>query len=242
MVQNESPPLPSNFRVLKRRNGKLIRSPPIKMLVGVGEAQEEFMIHKNIITAKSSFFRSALSGRWNNFKSGTVNLEQFDPRYFSIYLHTVYTNDVALPGPLDYMVTYQELAETYVIAEEMIDWRAENLMVGKMKDLFRVETQDGMLLYPRGTVISTIYNGTSSAASQARRLVVKIWSATAGKEYVAKYGSTLPQDFLVELCCEMSAQRGVGGRTKIEGIETDDFMETDPEEKELEGKDDGDGP
>jgi hypothetical protein len=146
----------------------------------------------------------------------------------------VYTNKLEIPGPSDYMVTYQDLAETYVRAEEMIDRRAKNV--------FQVETQDGKRLYPRCTAISIIYNGTSSAASQARRLVVKIWSATAGQDYVAEYGPTLPRDFLIELCCEMSAQCGVGLRTQLEGIKTEDFMETDPEEKESEGKGDADRP
>jgi hypothetical protein len=75
MAEDESQLPISNFRVLKRRNGTLVRSPPIKLLVGAGDAQEEFMVHTNIITAKSAFFRCALSGRWNNSKSGTVTLE-----------------------------------------------------------------------------------------------------------------------------------------------------------------------
>jgi hypothetical protein len=118
MGQDESSPSTSNFRVLKRRNGKIIHYPLIKVVPG--DSQEEFQIHKNIITAKSAFFRSALSGRWTNSESRTVILEYLNPRYFDMYLNTVYTRQVEFLDPLHHQTTYQDMAEAYVIAEEMM--------------------------------------------------------------------------------------------------------------------------
>jgi hypothetical protein len=156
MGQDESSPSTPNFRVLKRRNGKLIHYPLIKVVVGTGDSQEEFQIHKNIITAKSAFFRNALSGRWTNSESRTVTLEHLNSRYFDMYLNTVYTRDVKFFDPLHHQTTYQDMAEAYVIVEEMMDYETKNMLLFAMgKILFTNHSAEGRRMYPRDPRTST---------------------------------------------------------------------------------------
>jgi hypothetical protein len=122
----------------------------------------------------------------------------------------------------------------------MIDWRAKNLVLSEMKEVLYMKIPEGRKLYPGQTTVNIIYGGTSSATDQARRFVVKVWSVTVTQTWMTSYGPNLLRDFLIELTCEMIAQRGVTRSAQYIAIDTEDFMGKDPEEKE-QGQDEDTG-
>ncbi|KAG9192654.1 hypothetical protein G6011_11388 [Alternaria panax] len=65
--------------VPKRRTDDFITSPLVKVLVGPDTGRSELYIHQSIIVPRSMFFANALSGRWNNSDTKTVDLYKAAP-------------------------------------------------------------------------------------------------------------------------------------------------------------------
>ncbi|KAF2818912.1 hypothetical protein CC86DRAFT_460839 [Ophiobolus disseminans] len=171
MASPEVPAGTDAARLLKRKNNDFNRSPLIKAIVGEGDDQEEFNLHRYIITKKSGFFKSAFSGRWGNSESKKVDLLHLDPKYFAQYLEAVYTNKI-LPDTYTYEPgVISALCHVYVIAEEMIDASTKNLALRDLKRAICCEVGN-LHWYPGKNHIATIYEATSSASNPARRFMI----------------------------------------------------------------------
>jgi hypothetical protein len=64
----------------------------ITVLVGEGEAQESFIIHKELICSRSEFFRVSMKEVWNEGKEGVIPLPKDDPQVFAFYIQTLYVS------------------------------------------------------------------------------------------------------------------------------------------------------
>ena len=77
----------------------------------VGEKEQSFIVHQDIICASSEFFRAAVSKGWQEEETKTVRLREHSPAAFKIYLEWLY---VGKDGDVD----LEALALTY--ADELI--------------------------------------------------------------------------------------------------------------------------
>jgi len=60
----------------------------------VGADRTKFVIHKDLLTSKSEFFRAALTGDWEESKSQKVHLPEDDPAAFEMFAHWLYFTEV----------------------------------------------------------------------------------------------------------------------------------------------------
>jgi hypothetical protein len=128
MTSQPQQSLPAAVRMPKRGYDSFITSPLIKVLVGPENDRSELYIHRNMITSQSIFFANALSDRWENSETKTVNLYDLDPELtaeeVTAYLETVYTKEIASQEE-ENDVSYT--CRIYVVAERMLDVQTRNL-------------------------------------------------------------------------------------------------------------------
>lgn len=74
------------------------------MIVGIGDLQETFFVHEDIICERSKFFKAACSKDWLENQDKTVKLPEQEVETFRMYVETVYTEKV------DYVALAQFLA------------------------------------------------------------------------------------------------------------------------------------
>lgn len=60
----------------------------------VGDEEQKFLVHKDIICNKSDFFRAAVTGPWKEGKTGVVRLPEVLPAVFEVYVGWLYTDQV----------------------------------------------------------------------------------------------------------------------------------------------------
>ena len=64
------------------------------MIVGAGDYQQRFIIHHELITKRSKFFRAARSETWTSDTSKPADLQHHEPKFFAHYLHCIYRDAV----------------------------------------------------------------------------------------------------------------------------------------------------
>ena len=65
----------------------------ISIIVGSGNSQREFILHKNLLCAASRFFRRALAPPFTEHQTGTVKLPEESTEYYTAVYHWLYTDD-----------------------------------------------------------------------------------------------------------------------------------------------------
>lgn len=60
-----------------------------------------FAIHRSLITIRSLFFKAALSGTWAEAKERIVRLPEDNAATFHVYVHFLYTNEIAVLADSD---------------------------------------------------------------------------------------------------------------------------------------------
>lgn len=62
----------------------------ITVLVAEGNAQKKFVIHQDLICARSDFFRNSMKDGWKESNEGVVELPEDDPQIFGLYVQSLY--------------------------------------------------------------------------------------------------------------------------------------------------------
>ncbi|KAK3695907.1 hypothetical protein LTR37_018262 [Vermiconidia calcicola] len=83
-----------NLEPTARKQTRSSYSSVITMIVG--EEQESFLVHEDIIRARSKFIESALSKPWKEKEQKTIHLEQHSPAAIKIYLESLYAAEADL--------------------------------------------------------------------------------------------------------------------------------------------------
>lgn len=73
----------------------LLRS-VLTVKVGAGVAQKSFVVHAELLSYHSSFFKAATTGTWDEAKTSIVNLPEDDPKIFGIFQDWVYGEELEL--------------------------------------------------------------------------------------------------------------------------------------------------
>jgi hypothetical protein len=169
------------------------------VLIGPESSRAKLLIHQSIVTPRSEFFANALSGRWNNSDTKTVDLYGVDPdltfEEVAHYLKAVYTNR-------NNSNVLSNICRIYVVAEQLLDIQTRKLAVQALYEHIRKPRAEGdhRHLYPSPKCIRIVYKETASATDPMRRLLVDIWCVTGGSiPRLEENGEKLPKEFLLEL-------------------------------------------
>ena len=201
----------------------------VTVAVGSGNNSASFTVHTSVIKGRSTFFESALSGRWETDRK-SIELPEDDPAVFDLYLQCLYRNDGSVrldhvdQGQCDSFSTYGKSAQeevfdlyarVWILADKLGDCKSANLLiVALLFDILDV------IEVPTPRTIAYIWARTRDG-SPLRKLCVECWlyltpddedyleSRVAGTEQL------LPYDFLVSIInetgrlrCEAKAPHG----------------------------------
>ncbi|KAK3642403.1 hypothetical protein LTR56_010756 [Elasticomyces elasticus] len=132
----------------------------------VGEEQKEFIVHKDPISLRSTFFTAAASETWNA-AGKPIELQEYTPNVFSDYLKCVYTNAVNIDdGKEVYIQEINHAISIYVLADYLGDCKSMNLVIDSI-----IQWRTRNNFNPPPVCIRHLYNCTS-AESRLRRLFV----------------------------------------------------------------------
>jgi hypothetical protein len=111
----------------------------------VGEAQEYMLVHAPYLSARSEFFRAALSKDWKEGQSRVIKLPEDDPSTVAQYLDFVYKDRLPtqrkwFPDQAKFM--YFALAQLYVYGERVLDVVIRNTIVEHFVSFSSVVNRD----------------------------------------------------------------------------------------------------
>lgn len=89
------------------------------LILCVGPRSKEFTVHKSVATSSYKFIRAALSNDWKEAKDKRIQLANFAVRHFEIYLHWLYTKQLASQSEGD--LDYELLIPLYHIGDYLMD-------------------------------------------------------------------------------------------------------------------------
>lgn len=186
----------------------------IQIHVGEGEYRESFDVHEALITARSIFFKNALSGNWKEAQERVVNLPEDDPAIFAIYVHSIYNGELPTTPDSETLNLSPDwenrgICKFYVLAEKLQDIGAKNSAIDALIARSKVKDDHGVGRAPAPGSVKVIYNGTT-AGSSARKLLVDFYAHRASLSYMAEAEAELPEDFKHDLLIKMFALRKPG--------------------------------
>ena len=177
----------------------------------VGPEKKRFTPHKEILCARSTFFKAACSERWNDSKP--IELPEDDPDTFDIYLYCVYKDTVdvgdlltARPGEGEYDPGVRMLSRfgcrlvaTYLLADKLGDVVTANLVVDR---IIRLRIEENML---PGIQAALIVAQATHTASPLRRLLIDFYVHVASRDATKLLcgREEVPRTFICEIMDEM---------------------------------------
>ena len=138
----------------------------VRIDVGTGESVQSFNVHTALLTARSLFFKKALTGNWKEAEERVVKLSEDTPPAFATYVHHLYTGELAVQPDIPELWTmvhnaHRNLCHLYVLAERLQDIQTKNAIISSIFEICREKQSDGRCCYPDKVAISIIYNGTA---------------------------------------------------------------------------------
>ncbi|GAB7333774.1 hypothetical protein MBLNU13_g05298t1 [Cladosporium sp. NU13] len=178
--------------------------PSNMIILVVGQAQEQMLVHASYLTARSEFFRAAFSKSWKEGQTRVTKLPEDDTETVGQYLDYVYgdrlpTYGQRTPDQTDAM--YLALARLYVFGVRVLDVAIRNTIVEHFIAFSSTINHGlpGYHYYPGSAAVDAIYEGTT-AASPVRRLLVNLYVRHGEKAWLVP---ELPSAFFQDVAREL---------------------------------------
>ncbi|KAF2129932.1 hypothetical protein P153DRAFT_356604 [Dothidotthia symphoricarpi CBS 119687] len=184
----------------------------VRVEVGVDDHFKVFTVHAEFLTARSLFFKKALSGGWKEAEERIVRLPEDDTDTFILYLHYLYKSELPIepdPVPSGYsgVEEYIKLAKLYVFAEKMQDIPCKNAIIKALVSRIYMKRDSGRWYAFSTFSTRVIYKGTLPG-SPARRLLVDVFTYNAEDSWIAG-SSAWPEEFVRELAISLLGFRAI---------------------------------
>jgi hypothetical protein len=149
--------------------------PSHTVILLVGKEQQEMLVHTNIISAHSAFFRAALKKEWKEGQTHVIRLPEDDPDIVTRYLDFVYHDRLVTQYKSQPDSNYIDLALLYVYGERVLDIFIQNTIIEHLLKLTDVINRNhhGHRHYPGPAVVEIIYEGTAKCWSICMRAMVR---------------------------------------------------------------------
>jgi hypothetical protein len=161
--------------------------PSHTVILLVGKEQQEMLVHSNIISAHSDFFRTALKKEWKEGQTRVIKLPEDDPDIVAQYLDFVYHNRLVTQCKSQPDSNYINLALLYVYGERVLDTFIQNTIIEHLLKLTAVinRNKPNHPHYPGPAVVEIIYKGIT-ATSPFRRLLVDMYARHGSEKWLAR--------------------------------------------------------
>ncbi|KAL8734578.1 MAG: hypothetical protein Q9166_001478 [cf. Caloplaca sp. 2 TL-2023] len=100
--------------------------------VFVGTSKKPFIVHRDLLIAKSTFFNAALTGTWKEATEGKIRLTEEDPAIFSTYVLWIYNQNWTCDGD-GKELTFDACCRLYILADKFGSEALQNLAIDKLR-------------------------------------------------------------------------------------------------------------
>ncbi|KAF2483579.1 hypothetical protein BDY17DRAFT_310554 [Neohortaea acidophila] len=181
----------------------------VTVIAGESFREQLFVVHTEIATAHSDFFRKACGGAFREAKEATVRLPEIKADTFRSYVHWLYTGNALVTNKTidgvqrPYFDSYaikeriQLLTELYIAADMLADLPLRNAVIDALVE--HLSIGDCVLA---GTIEMT-YTHTPET-SKIRKLFVDHCRTLRSVNFFKVVGERLPHGFLLDLVMEMT--------------------------------------
>lgn len=189
----------------------------VQVIVGTGDSQALFTVYASVFKQRSTFFESALSGRWNSKDGvrGPIKLPDDESEVFERYLKCVYLSEARVRlnsiknGDPDDLSTYDGYEDdqvtllytkAYVLADKLGDYAAANMFMDTL-----IDDVSSTCISPSSGAIAYAWEHTPQS-SPLRRLCVHLWVSDMiayDYELSEPEDDDLPRGFVLQLISEM---------------------------------------
>lgn len=196
------------------------------IIVGRGENRQAFLVHKDLLSKYSAFFRAALDGEWREGREKTIYLKEHKTEAFQIFQHFIYTGQVcsSKTGDLEERSEsalctidreWARLSQAWIFGEAVLSTAFKDAVVDAMIAKFK-QTSIGLTNVQRA-----IYQH-STTNSKIRCLLVDnaVWDWS--RHAFDAFSSKEPVDFFFDLARALHQYRrsGLEGKAPYYGSNT----------------------
>ena len=203
----------------------------VRVTVGDGEKQESFDVHEALLTARSTFFKNALSGDWKEAEDRVVNLPDVEGAIFQLYIHLLYTDKLASIPESDSQrhIEYCRMAKLYVLGDRLMDITTKNVAIDALIQTAKEPTANGKSYAPGNMCIRIIYEGTQQN-SLVRQLMIDFYVYGASGGWMLKAtADKWPLDFLYDLTIALANTRKAPLSDPLRAIDVNCYYEKEPQ-------------
>lgn len=172
----------------------------------VGPAEQPFIVHKDIICAKSHFFQAACSERWlrSTEAEKKIKLPEVDAQVFQQYLSWVYSDKFDLST---FTSTHKDIPGLESSHRDVANCIELYLLGDKLDDIgLRDKTMETLVLNSNSTSRSvTVHRVWSSTPENApiRRMIVDRAIALTKRDYFAQHLEEYPAEFIKQIALSL---------------------------------------
>jgi hypothetical protein len=177
----------------------------------VGEDEHRFTVHKDMLCAKSKFFRAACSERWASGVEKAVRQPEGTAEDFQIYVEWVYTSKISLHTE-EIDKQQAKLMDMYILGDVVDDYQLRN---ASMRRLIANTRKEMTILTSRQ--VHKVYEATTTG-SPLRKFIVNWLLSSFDRDDLKASIASEPAEFVRELA--------LAALQRIEPEGTDEVFET----------------
>ncbi|KAL8665497.1 MAG: hypothetical protein Q9202_002202 [Teloschistes flavicans] len=161
--------------------------------VGTGPRQDQYVIHAELLCYYSLFFKKALTGNFEEAKTGLVQLHDDDPEVFDIFQNWLYKQDLGLDA--SQCVRFTLLLSLWVFGDKV--------QVPSFQDAAIEALRDRTINTPRIIRLKDVlyvYENTSHE-SPLRQFIVDlyVWEGAIGESIEKFFDEGYPHAFIISI-------------------------------------------
>lgn len=174
----------------------------------MGDAEEEYAVHEELLCKRSVFFASAVKKEWTEGQRRHVPLPDDLPSVVDLYLQWVYGGRIFSRQAADEGVgdgkEFGLLIEGFIFGEKVQDGDFKDAVVDALINSFAVpEKKKGLRWCPIAPWVDRAYQGTPEA-SPLRKLLVTMYAVHGNRTWLP---GTTSIDFLADLAGQLLEDR-----------------------------------
>lgn len=179
------------------QQGKSYGTKIVTIRVGKESASQDFMVHENLMVARSPFVRTALNNDWKEAKSRVIPMPEDQPETFSTYQQWLYSGKLFSrhdEGTIEDAAEYELLVKAYILGEKLMDSRFQDTILDCIVQKLRKTSTFDIGLS------NLVYENTPSN-SPLRRLWCDVyaWSGSPSWLDESKLSECVHAEFLMDL-------------------------------------------